>query len=540
MSGRPEVTFDGFVHADDGRLVDGMDRPLQMRGVGLGNWLLPEGYMWRFPREGPQSPREIEALIIDLVGDTAALAFWRRFRERFIDEADIRAIAREGFDHVRLPLSARQLIDDSGDLRAEGLAPIDRTIEWCRRHGLRVVLDLHGAPGGQTGSNIDDSPRGLPDLFLVGGAYRAQTISLWTQLATRYRDETVIAAYDLLNEPLPHEYGDRFGPDLVELYRELTSAIRAVDPNHLLTYEGTRWSTDWSIFSEVWDPNSMLQFHKYWSAPDRPSIAGFIETGRKLSLPIYMGEGGENDLAWLQTAFGLYEDLGISWNLWPWKKLETWTSPVSVVPPAGWTQVVDYASGTGERPSAAEAQRTLDELLDRVRFEACDARPEVVRALFHRVPTALVAASFGFQGEGVSYQSGRAEPLEWFRSDERVTIRSVEGDDPELHFGPSDAPGGARSAFEVVLEEDDWVEYSIEVTTPEPLVIEVHAPAVGADATGLPGIAFDGEVLGARGEDGRAWATTPTGVTAGRHRVRIVGGRPRTVVRLVKIAPRSD
>ena len=456
-----------------------------------------------------------------------------------VAEADIEAIAGEGFDHVRLPLSARLLIDDAGDLRADGLEPIDRLVGWCRRHGLWVVLDLHGAPGGQTGTNIDDSPRGTPDLFLVGGTYREQTIALWTQLAARYRDETAIVAYDLLNEPLPHEYSDHFAPDLVDLYRDLTAAIRAVDPNHLLTYEGTRWSTDWSIFTEVWDANSMLQFHKYWSAPDRPSIAGFIETGRELSLPIYMGEGGENDVAWLQTAFGLYEDLGISWNLWPWKKLDTWTSPASVVPPVGWDKVVEYASGRGARPSAAEAQRTLDELLDHIRFGACDARPEVVQALFHRVPTELAAESFGFKGAGVSYQSRRAEPLEWFRSDERVTIRSVEGDDPDMVFGHVDAPSAASSSFEVVLEEDDWVEYSVEVITPEPLTIEVDAQVVGGDGACFLGIEFDGEALAVRDHDGRARGMTRTSIRTGRHTVRIVGQRPQTVVRLVHITARA-
>ncbi len=83
------------------------------------------------------------------------------------------------------------------------------------------------------------------------------------------------------------------------LYRDLTAAIRAEDPNHLIIYEGTRWSTDWTIFTEVWDPNSMLQFHKYWSPPDRPSIRASSRRGTRLGLPIYMGEGGENNVAWL-------------------------------------------------------------------------------------------------------------------------------------------------------------------------------------------------------------------------------------------------
>jgi endoglucanase len=69
---------------------------------------------------------------------------------------------------------------------------------------------------------------------------------------------------------------------------------------------------------------------------DRPGIQRYLDVRDRLGLPIYMGEGGENNLDWLQTAFQLYEDEQIPWNFWPWKKIETRTSPCSVVPrPAG-------------------------------------------------------------------------------------------------------------------------------------------------------------------------------------------------------------
>ena len=149
--------FDGFLHARDGRIVTGRGEPVLLRGVGLGNWLLPEGYMWRFESPGAQSPREIEALLADLVGPERAAEFARAFTERFLTRDDMLAIAAEGMNHVRLPLNARRLIDADGRLLPEGFTPIDRCIDWCREAGLWVVLDLHGAPGGQTGTNIDDS-----------------------------------------------------------------------------------------------------------------------------------------------------------------------------------------------------------------------------------------------------------------------------------------------------------------------------------------------------------------------------------------------
>ena len=63
-----------FVHARGKRIVDGTGRPLLLHGINLGNWLVPEGYMWHFDG-GPQSPREIEELVTELIGPSRAQAF---------------------------------------------------------------------------------------------------------------------------------------------------------------------------------------------------------------------------------------------------------------------------------------------------------------------------------------------------------------------------------------------------------------------------------------------------------------------------------
>ncbi|MFO7533836.1 MAG: cellulase family glycosylhydrolase, partial [Candidatus Limnocylindrales bacterium] len=487
-----------------------------------------------------QSAREIEALIADLVGVEAAAEFWRGFRERFIGEADVQQIAADGFDHVRLPLNARLLIDEAGDLQPEGLAPIDRLIAWCRRHGLWIILDLHAAPGGQTGTNIDDSPRGLPDLFLVGGAYRELTVELWRQLAARYRDETVIAGYDLLNEPLPNAYGPRHMAELVSLYRDLTTAIRSVDPHHLITYEGTRWATDWELFTEAWDPNSMLQFHKYWSAPDLPSIAGYVERARTLSLPVYMGEGGENDLAWLQTAFGLYEDLGISWNFWPWKKLDTWTSPLSVVPPEGWNAIVDYASGAGPRPRVEDARDTLDAYLDHLAVDACERREAVVNAVMRRSPIRLAPEAFGFRGRGASYWTSRGRPLDWFRSDDEVTLVAVDGVDQATAFDAVDRPGPGTRRFAALLGPGDWLEYTVSLAESTRLDVEVEVDPNESGRSVPLALDVDGEPVPTILGNGRVRGITTGAVPAGSHALRIMGAGSAVGIRALVVTPRPS
>lgn len=526
--------FHGFVHAEGGRIVTGRGEPILLRGVGLGNWLLPEGYMWKFEPPGPQSPREIEALVTDLVGPARAAEFWRGFRDRFITREDIARIAAEGMNHVRLPLNARQLITDDGEPIEDGFGIVDRLIAWCREHGIWVVLDLHGAPGGQTGTNIDDS-LGTPALF-EDERNHWLTLRLWRMLARRYRDETAVAGYDLLNEPLPNEYQYSYAAQLTSLYQDLTAEIREVDPHHLIIYEGSHWATNWSMFTEVWDANSALQFHKYWSPPDRPAIQSFLDTGARLGLPIYMGEGGENNLDWVQTAFQLYEDQLIGWNFWPWKKIETVTSPCSIIPPPGWAEIVDYAAGKADRPGPDDAWRTLRELLHNLDISRCEYRHEVIGAMLRRAPLRIPATGFGFRGPGISYECTGARPLRGFRGDDLVTIRHARTGEPEeIDFShTTGAPRDQDDELVVLLSPGDWVAYTFETVERKQLEL-----IIGLGAGSLPAldVTLDGSPLDlAPAPDGMTrHAGTREVIGSGRHTLRVTARALETVLRFVQI-----
>lgn len=453
------ANFAGFVHRSGTDIVDGGGRPLLLRGMGIGNWMLPEGYMWGFG-PGAESPREIEALTVRLLGADQAREFWQGFRQNFFAEADVRRIAQSGFDHLRLPLNSRLLIDDDGTLLEAGFGMIDDVIRWCREHRLWVLLDLHGAPGGQTGTNIDDSPNNKPELFM-DARYRALTVALWRAIAARYADEPVVMGYDLLNEPIPNEWTEIYNADLAALYRELTATIREVDTDHLIMYEGSHWATNWQIFDSVWDENSCLQFHKYWSAPDTATIQTFLDARDALGLPIYMGEGGENNLEWLYTAWRLYETHGIGWNFWPWKKISTRTSPVSIVAPKRWDEVVAHVAG-GREPGDAAA--IFGELLDNMRLENCDWQPAVVQAITAVEPAEIPAWGFGFRGAGVSSSVTQSSPLVGVREADGVTIR-YERDLPRAGNGFEQTDGRDYDESErliVELRAGDWLEYELD------------------------------------------------------------------------------
>ena len=452
------ASFDGFVHARDARLFDGSGRELLLRGVGLGNWMLPEGYMWKFG-PGAESPREIEALTCRLLGEEGARRFWQSYYDGFITERDIQLIAESGFDHVRLPINARLIQAPDGTPIESGYAMIDRLIAWCRIHRLWVLLDLHAAPGGQTGTNIDDSPNNKPELFM-DESYRALTLRLWTDLARRYADETVVLGYDLLNEPLPNEWQDIYAIELVDLYKDLTRAIREKDSQHLIVYEGSHWATNWSIFTEVWDDNSLLQFHKYWSSPDAESIAGFLETRDRLGLPIYMGEGGENTLEWLYTAFRLYESHDIGWNFWPWKKIDTRTSPASITAPGGWGRVIAAASDPDL--TIPDAHAILGEFLRNAEIGNCVWQPGLVAALLGERPQVIPAWGFGTRGAGESYSSAGASVISGIRSADDVALSWANpgNENPDNPFQQTDGrPYAHHEELIITLQAGDWLEF---------------------------------------------------------------------------------
>src|SRR5882724_4027162 len=102
----PANAASGFLRARGQDVVDEQGEKVLLRGVGLGNWLLPEGYMWKFGEWGDR-PRKIEQMVSDLIGPENAARFWKEFRRNYITETDIQRISALGYNCVRPALNAR-------------------------------------------------------------------------------------------------------------------------------------------------------------------------------------------------------------------------------------------------------------------------------------------------------------------------------------------------------------------------------------------------------------------------------------------------
>jgi endoglucanase len=375
----------GFVHAKGPDLVDAKGQPLILRGTNLGNWLEPEGYMFHFEGD-PQSTAEIETLTKELIGPEKSEAFWKQWRESYITEADIDLLKKSGFNSVRVPLHWKYFDSDNAD----GFRLLDRLVQWARKDNIYVILDLHCAPGGQTGTNIDDS-LGYPWLYRSPEA-QAHTIAIWRRLAAHYRNETIVLGYDLLNEPIPHfPQLQQYNKDLEPLYREIVAAVRQVDKNHVVILGGAQWDSNFKVFGQPFDSNVMYTFHKYWTAPDVSVIQPYLEFREKYHVPIWLGESGENKDEWIAAFTKTLEANKVGWCFWPYKKMDATSSVVTFDRPAHWDEILAFAklpTGTGNaekriaaRPSIEDAQQAFDDLLNKIQFANTRENAGYVQAL---------------------------------------------------------------------------------------------------------------------------------------------------------------
>ncbi|GAB4378602.1 MAG: hypothetical protein Kow0042_27190 [Calditrichia bacterium] len=412
----------GFYHAEGKLIVDSQGNPVQLRGIGLGGWIFPEGYMLHIPGFG--SPTSIRQQITDLIGLEGAAEFYQVYEANYLNERDIAQIAAWGFDHIRLPFSYKLFYDPQAEaFREEGFQFFDTFLGWCKAHDLLVVLDMHGAPGGQNAGNISDSD-GIEARLWTDTTNQTLTVQIWTEIAARYANEEQILGYDLLNEPvLPQGYSNAF---LRDFYIRQTQAIRQVDPNHLVFIEGNWYATDFSQLTPPWDSNMAYSFHKYWSETDQASIQYLLNLRSQFNIPLWMGESGENSSPWFYETVRLFETNNIGWCWWTHKKFATITSPLSVPLTADYQKLLDYWGGQGSKPSVDFAHNALLEMAQNLAFEKCVRVPGVVEALFdpefgiqpkpfgeNVIPGVIAAVDYDLGTQGIAYWDSDYKRTRW-------------------------------------------------------------------------------------------------------------------------------
>ncbi len=89
-----------------GKNIIGPDgKSFYMKGTNLGNWLVPEGYMFGF--KDVNSPRLINQTLCELIGPDEAAAFWKKFLDVYVTAEDIHYLKKIGMNSIRVPFNYR-------------------------------------------------------------------------------------------------------------------------------------------------------------------------------------------------------------------------------------------------------------------------------------------------------------------------------------------------------------------------------------------------------------------------------------------------
>lgn len=381
-----------FIHVDGVNLVKPDGGKLFIQGTNLGNWLNPEGYMFGLSKTN--SAWMIDLMLREAIGPDETAAFWQQFKENYITEADIHFIASTGANTIRLPFNYKLFTDEDymglTNNRGEGFRWIDKVVEWCRKAGLYLILDMHDCPGSQTGDNIDDG-FGYPWLF---ESEKSQLLfcDIWQQIARRYRNETVILGYELMNEPIAHYFKNKeeLNQRLEPLYKRALKAIRSVDRNHVVLLGGARWNSDFFMFSDwTFDNNIMYTCHRYGGEATAKAINDYISFRDKTGLPMYMGEIGHNTNQWQSDFVKVMKDNNIGYTFWPYKKLDG-SCMMGISRPELWDSIVvkfseaertTYANMREARPDQKLFREQLKAFIVNCRFENCLEQKEYIQSM---------------------------------------------------------------------------------------------------------------------------------------------------------------
>ena len=416
----------GFVHASGKQIVDENGTNLILRGIGTGNWMIQEGYMMQ--TSGVAGTQwEFKKKLVETIGVEKTNQFYTAWLDNHFRKIDVDSMAKWGFNSVRpalhykvftLPIEDEPVQGENTWLE-DGFKRLDNLVEWCAANKMYVILDLHGAPGGQgKDSNISDYNSTKPSLW-ESELNKAKTVALWRKLAERYANNQWVAGYDLLNET-NWTFPEGNNSQMRSLYGRITTAIREVDPNHMIIIEGNWFANDYSGLTPKWDNNMAYSFHKYWAYNDAGSIKWMVDFRNNNNCPVWLGETGENSNRWFTDCIELMENNNIGWSFWPVKKAGI-NNVLKVTTNNDYTELVNYWKGNAAKPTIDNAFQAVMTFAENHKLENCSVQRNVIDAMIRQPYTTETlpykSNTTSSTIYAVDYDLGRANYAYWDKVD---------------------------------------------------------------------------------------------------------------------------
>lgn len=387
-----------LLKTDGQRIINDKGENIQLRGLGLGGWMLQEGYMLKTADfAGPQY--KIKEKIAELIGEDGMQEFYKAYLKNGVTKQDIDFLAKAGFNSIRLPMHynlytlpiEKEPVKGKDTWLEEGFMMTDDLLRWCKDNKIYLILDLHAAPGGQgNDANISDNDKTKPSLWESGENQR-KTVALWKKLADRYKNEPWIGGYDIINEPNinftgknPNGTDEMSNAPLWKLQKDITTAIREVDQKHIIFIEGNGWGNNYNGLIPIWDKNMAFSFHKYWNYNDDQTIQFALDLREKHNLPIWLGETGENSNVWFTELIQLLDKHNIGYAFWPMKKIDNIAGITNVKTTPEYEKLLEYWKNGGEKPSKDYAKKALMQIADNYKLNNTEVKNDVIDAMFRQ------------------------------------------------------------------------------------------------------------------------------------------------------------
>ncbi|KAI8973875.1 glycoside hydrolase superfamily [Pilobolus umbonatus] len=180
----------------------------KVRGINLGGWLVLEPFITPslFDQTGNSSIVD-EWTLCESLGPEEAKRRLKEHYETFITEEDFKKIAQMGFNHVRIPTGhwAIRGRDHEPFVAYLSWQYLLQGIQWARKYGLRVMVELHTAPGSQNGWNHSGKSGSIHWLMGKNGDENAKSTTEITADMIKFFSKpewaNVVSMYGVLNEP---------------------------------------------------------------------------------------------------------------------------------------------------------------------------------------------------------------------------------------------------------------------------------------------------------------------------------------------------
>jgi glucan 1,3-beta-glucosidase len=210
---------------------------------------------WLTPSVFGDLPARDEYTLCEQLGDEAASVL-KLHRDNFITEADFAWMAAHGLNAVRLPVGYWVFGDEPPFVSC--VEYVDKAFDWAEAHGLKILLDLHGAPGSQNGR--DHSGR-IGDMAWSAPENVQKSLDIIEKIAQRYKGSESLLGIELLNEPSWRNKHRRLrqyyeaGYERVRKHCGTNVAVVVADAFH-----PTRWQR---LMQSAKYQNKMLDIHLY-------------------------------------------------------------------------------------------------------------------------------------------------------------------------------------------------------------------------------------------------------------------------------------